>query len=237
MGRLLAVLWLVALGCGDSTTLPDRDAALPPGVDGGGPVDPFADDDDDGLCNGTEMERGTDPTLPDTDGDGFVDSAEVILGFDPMIPADPDRADVYILRETTEATLQVPIERAVTGGGEDYAGAFEATAVPDLGGDTAESFYVGSVATFGEPMENVAVIDEEAQSFRGVVGRTLMGFEVRFAFGANTPRLCIRGFPFRYNIKRSDGRTVGVERLLLLTLPPGDTLETGVWCNPPGGCI
>jgi hypothetical protein len=41
------------------------------------PTDPFADDDGDGLDNGTETQLGTDPDDPDTDGDGLDDGDEV----------------------------------------------------------------------------------------------------------------------------------------------------------------
>ncbi len=48
-----------------------------------------ADDDDDGLANGDELESGTDPLDPDTDGDGIGDGTEV-LSDRPTDPLDPD---------------------------------------------------------------------------------------------------------------------------------------------------
>lgn len=54
-----------------------------------------ADDDDDGLDDGSEAMLGTDPLLPDTDGDGFTDGVEVALGYDPLDTADaPVRGDL-----------------------------------------------------------------------------------------------------------------------------------------------
>lgn len=55
------------------------------------------DDDDDGLCNGKERERGMDPTSTDSDDDGILDADE--WTYDPLIsegatnPTDPDTDD------------------------------------------------------------------------------------------------------------------------------------------------
>ncbi|MEM9072980.1 MAG: hypothetical protein AAGE52_31030 [Myxococcota bacterium] len=236
MTRLpIAGLLLVGVllgGCGESSTPVPR-------TDGGedATIVPEGDSDRDGLCDATEIMRGTDPGIVDTDADGFSDYAEVLLGFNAVEPASPDRETVYVLRETPEATLQVPLTRAVSGAGEDYSGAFQSTGDPDDAGDTADTFFMESTVTFAEPPENVAIIDTETESFRGVVGRTLLGFEVRFAFGSATPRVCARAHQWRYNIKRSDGRLIGAETGLLLVLPPGQTLATADWCLPVGGRI
>jgi hypothetical protein len=48
-----------------------------------------ADTDNDGLLDGAEISRGTDPTNPDTDGDGLLDGAEVARGTNPLV-ADTD---------------------------------------------------------------------------------------------------------------------------------------------------
>jgi hypothetical protein len=62
-----------------------------PVEESGGPDD---DDDGDGLTNGEEEERGTDPANPDTDGDGVTDGEEVNdLGTDPTNP-DTDGDDL-----------------------------------------------------------------------------------------------------------------------------------------------
>ena len=45
----------------------------------------FPDADLDGLSDGEEAERGTDPNNPDTDGDTFSDGVEVASGSDPLI--------------------------------------------------------------------------------------------------------------------------------------------------------
>jgi phosphatidylserine/phosphatidylglycerophosphate/cardiolipin synthase-like enzyme len=45
---------------------------------------PGADSDSDGLSNGEELQRGTDPYNPDTDGDGMMDGDEVSMGTNPL---------------------------------------------------------------------------------------------------------------------------------------------------------
>jgi Bacterial TSP3 repeat len=48
-------------------------------------LDPNADADGDGLTNGDEQQRGTDPNKKDTDGDGLADNEEVqTYGTDPL---------------------------------------------------------------------------------------------------------------------------------------------------------
>ena len=220
----------VLTGCGDSTT-PSEDS----GVRLDAPT--TGDTDGDGVCDTTEFTRGTDAASTDSDADGFSDYAEIFLGFDPLDPASPDRDQVHILREAPDATLQVPLTQRVRGAGEDYSAAFEALSRPDGAGETAATFYEESVATFAEPPDNVSVVDATSEAFRGVVGTTLLGFEVRFAFGSTTPRVCARAHRWRYSVKRSDGRLVGAPAGVLLVLPPGQTLATAEWCLPVGGCI
>lgn len=238
MARLLTptalALALALVGCSDTVgPPPPRD--LGPGVlDGSGGTP--EDLDGDGLCNVTEMAEGTDPLNPDSDGDGFPDRAERTFGYDALNRAIPDREGVHLLRETPESTLQVAFEQIVSAG-DEYGGAFDAVEVFDLADQDAATFYRSSVATFAEPPDNVAELDETGQTFRGVVGRTLLGFEVRFAFEDALPRGCIRGYPFVYTVKRADGVRVAIFRDLLLVLPVGATLETGGWCSYEGGCI
>jgi hypothetical protein len=52
-----------------------------------GVSDSDADNDSDGLSNGTELELGTDPMAPDSDSDGLNDGEEVnVYGTDPLNP-------------------------------------------------------------------------------------------------------------------------------------------------------
>jgi BNR repeat-containing family member/Bacterial TSP3 repeat len=50
------------------------------------PLASNADEDNDGLTNGDEATRGTNPYLPDTDGDSHGDSTEVAAGSNPLDP-------------------------------------------------------------------------------------------------------------------------------------------------------
>ena len=216
------------MGCGSSPA--PRDAS-------GDGLIPTEDADNDGVCNGTEVMRETDPTAYDSDEDGYSDYAELFLGFDPNDPSSPSPDMVFLLREDESSTLQIPVMQDITGAGQDYSGAFETLSLPDGAEETAATFHVESLATFATPPENVSVVDAVGQSFQGVVGRTLVGFELRFAFGATTPRVCARGHRFRYNIKRSDGELISAPNFVLLVLEPGKTLATSQWCLPLGGCI
>jgi formylglycine-generating enzyme required for sulfatase activity len=58
------------------------------GYDPDNPTDPAPneDDDNDGLTNQDEYDRGTDPKDADTDGDGYSDGEEVAKGTDPLDP-------------------------------------------------------------------------------------------------------------------------------------------------------
>jgi len=48
------------------------------------PLTPTADEDGDGLTNGEEATRGSDPYRADTDGDGYSDFVEVAAGSNPL---------------------------------------------------------------------------------------------------------------------------------------------------------
>ncbi len=228
------LLWVFGIGCGTSTAPGDgggEDAVVEDGF-----VDPRIDSDEDGLCDATERERGTDPFLADTDFDGFLDSTEITLGFNPLGNTSPDRDTVFFLRENPASALQVSIERVIRGRGENYTGAFESLGDPDLGGATAATFYVESLPVFADPPDNVALIDEENEVFRAVTGTTLLGYEARFAFGDAVPRVCNRAYSWRYNVKRSDGALVAANRYVIVVLPTGATMGDA-WCLPEGGCF
>ncbi|MCB9604065.1 MAG: hypothetical protein H6721_27315 [Sandaracinus sp.] len=220
--RLPILLGLGLLACGDSNT-------PPPGMLDGAPD--ARDVDGDGLCNETEDARMTRIDVVDTDGDGWSDLWEILVATDPLDVTRPDRAFVATLRENASSDLVVPIEIEVSAAGEDYSGAFEAEAVQDPLGQNAASYFLDAVATFAAPNDNVAFVDAEGESFRAVVGRTLLGFELRFDFaGERAP--CARAYPFRYTVKRSDGIIIASRRLMLVVLPEGGVIGTTPWCVP-----
>jgi hypothetical protein len=61
-------------------------------------IDPLADPDHDGCNNLCEAAHGTDPNNPDTDGDGIKDGDEIARGSDPLrsgpLAARPDRSEL-----------------------------------------------------------------------------------------------------------------------------------------------
>ncbi|MGE0784807.1 MAG: hypothetical protein AB7S26_03890 [Sandaracinaceae bacterium] len=237
--RVIALVLLVlgAAGCPKPPGPPDGG---PPG-DGGPPVpdagDGAGDDDGDGLCNATERSMGTDPENTDSDSDGLDDRVEVELGYRPLQPDSPQRDVLVFMQETEIASQQLTIPLIVNGGGHTYTGAFEALSVFDTLDLTAMDLLEEASAVGAMPMENVFEVMVPEQRFVDVQGRTQLFWELRFAFGDNLPRSCIRAYPFRYQVKRDDGYFVLYDRYLLVILPEGQRLDTAEWCRPPGDCI
>jgi hypothetical protein len=228
---LVSALPLVA-GC------PATQPPPAPGYDLGpdGYVAPRVDTDADGLCDGTELALGLDPTLADTDADGYPDWFELAAGYRATAPASPPREEVVVLPETADGAVTVSIATSVRGAGETFSGGFDAQLIRDPYGATAGNFFVSARAVAAEPPGHVTRIDEASRSFVGVRGRTLLFSEVRLAFGTNTPLSCVRAYPFRYYLKTDTGRTVAAPRRLVLVLPPGMTAATGPWCAASGPC-
>lgn len=226
---------LIGAGCPDSDPPPpgSSDAGLPELDSSPGMID----SDSDGLCNDTEFTRGTDPFDGDTDGDGYGDWVEVVYGYDPLQPGEPDRDTITTMRENLEASVAVELSVDVNGRGEDFAGAFESLIARDPLGVTAEDFYAGSVALYANPLDHAALVEPEAQRFLQVEGLTELSFEVRFSYDEeDLVRRCLRAYPWRYSVKRSDGRLVFAPRRLLVIVPEGDSIARGEWCVPDGPC-
>ncbi|MAQ16076.1 MAG: hypothetical protein CMN30_14965 [Sandaracinus sp.] len=230
MARLLVIALLLGSACGDD--LPAR-----PAVDAGptvpdGSMGTPNDWDGDGLCNATETANGTDPLAFDTDLDGFPDRLELDLGYDPLTFGSPATDDYHILRETEASSVQAAYELTVSASGEEYGGGFDPIPMFDLADQDAGTFYRGSVATFADPPDNVAELDPTTETFRGVVGRTRLGFEVFFEYGGAITRGCNRAYPFQYTVKRQDGVRLARFTELLVVLPVGQQLESTDWCIP-----
>lgn len=241
MPKRASVLLLTACallaGCPDTVAPPA--GTLDAGDGGPGPdaIDPYIDSDDDGLCNNTEFGRGTDPFSGDTDADGYSDWMEISFGFDPLLPASPDRTIVSTMSEAPEAGAEVRVPVLVRGQGEDYAGAFEGLPARDPELLFARDFFSSAIALHASPPDHVTSVEAEAQIFRLVRGDTELVFEVRFAMGENAERRCLRAYPWRYTVKRSDGRLVAAERFILVIVPQGETFRSASWCAPTLPCI
>jgi len=214
---------------------PPVDAGPPFTFDGGPPSD--QDLDGDGLCDTTELAMGTDPGSADTDADGLNDRVEVELGFRPLEPGSPEREILLFMEETPQASVQASVSLVVRAEGQTYTGAFEALPVFDTLDLDARTFLADAVASGAVPAENVFDVQQVEQRFVGVFDRTQLVWELRFEFGDQLPRSCIRAYPFRYLVKRDDGFLVAGRRNLLVVLPDGQRLDTTEWCRPEGDCI
>ena len=206
---------------------PVPDVGIPAGLDS----------DDDGLCDAREVSRGTDRFDPDSDGDGYSDYYEFILGSNALDPSSPAAERIVFLSESPTGTANTSIRRTFTGNGEDFSGAFVPIPVSDTEGINAGDFFAAARATSAQPMSQVAAIVPEEERFVGVLGSTNLGWEVDLEIPSGfLPRGCLRVYPFRYDIKRSDGRFVGAERRYVVIIPVGGSLAESPWC-PPRSCI
>lgn len=208
---------------------------LPP--DSGVPTDApvvidYTDTDGDGLCDRTELARGTNPEVPDTDGDGLTDRVEVDFGFNPTRTDSPDRELLVPIVEAPGREARLTIRHNVRGQGGSYTGAFQPLST--AGDRDAGTFYRASFAFGASPRENVFEIVPERELITGVFERTDLLYEVFFEVPLSLEsRGCIQAYPFRYNIKRDDGVLVFGRRYLLVVSPEGVT----DWCAPAGLCI
>lgn len=233
-------MWLLLVGmtCMPACSCDGGDSVDDDAGPADGFVDPTSDADGDGLCAGTEAMYGTSPDEPDTDSDGFPDYVEFVLGYDGALSSAPDREALVRLSEEPGSETRLVVRERVNGFGQDFRGAFETISGASAAtGSTAESFYVSSAAFFADPEENAQEVDAEGELFRGVVGTTDLSYEVHFEIGANTPLSCIHTYPFRYNVKRSDGVFETARRYLLVVAPTATDTDPESWCPPPPGCV
>jgi hypothetical protein len=216
---------LAAGGC------PRRTDPVPPDAGLGEDARPIGLDTDlDGLCDANELTRGLRIDDPDTDGDGYSDFVEVSLGLDPFSRESPASDAVSFLRESATGMARVTVSVPVNGSGESYGGAFAEAFALYPEGVGAQDFFAGSGPVGAEPMGNVAFVDTDSQSFVGVLGSTLLTFEVSFRFqGAALG--CMRAYPFQFTVKREDGLIVASRRFVLVVLPPGALPGESAWCG------
>jgi hypothetical protein len=230
---LLLTMGIALASCGRPR--PPPIPAIDAGPDDTGPP-PQLDSDGDGLCDRDENERRTDPFSADTDVDGFSDYVESVTGSDPFLIDSPNRDLLVFLRDEDGSYVDVPISFSVRGVGETFSGAYapQPVLIPD-DGTTATTFYAGGRTAGASPMENVRGTTED-ERFRGVFGRTLLAFSMRFE-QRQSPRGCMRAYPFAYTLKRDDGSYAGNVFRWLVIAPNG--MQPGapgaIWCGPADG--
>lgn len=223
---------LALLACGprrntDAGFEPDRDAMRPL---------PSTDSDEDGLCDDTERSRGTDPSAADTDGDGFDDLVELQIGADPLSIASPDRNRLVHLPVARLATSSVSLAFRVRAEGGIYVGGFGSRPRPFAHDESsANDFFLRATALAASPPNQVALV--EGERFVGVVGRTLLTYQLDFEYRDDALLDCMRAYPFTYQVKLEDGAVVGVEQRILFVAPRDVEPGRGTWCRAQGPCF
>lgn len=214
--------WLAPLALLATTAACGNDTADGYGDAGPGPIDFAADRDGDGLCDVTEAQLGSDPTVPDTDGDRVPDLFESMIGTAPDDPTAPDAAQLVYLGTAADDRAQLEVRFTVQGAGEGHAGAFQATGSPYRDVD-ASAFFASASALSAQPPDHVRDVQPAAERFGTVIGETRLSFELDFLAATDEPDHpdCARGYPARYALK-ADGQPVQQRQMLLLiTLPDG----------------
>jgi hypothetical protein len=232
IGVVISVCFVVSNACesGDHATRPDEfngDADVD-----ARPLSTYVDTDDDGLCDISEENMGTDPKKADSDSDGYPDLVEVINGFDAIDPRSPTADQVVFLTEEAGSTADVTASVLVDGNGEQYTGAFEPLDV--LTGEelTVADFFNGLTALSATPPDNALGLDAKSGRFTAVQGRTLLTFSIHFAFTDQRLSDVIHGYPFNFFVKSPDDEQIGTEQYLLVTLPLDSDIKKGTWYRP-----
>lgn len=219
-----AVAVVAALvGCGGEARV-QRDA--------GPPTDAFVvvDTDRDGLCDATEVARGTDPDVADSDGDGFADLVELQLGGDPLAIDTPSRDSVVVLRTNRLARLSVPVSFSVSGTGGTYVGGFIGRPRVLSDDTSAADHFLSASAVAATPTANADHL--EGETFFGVTGRTLLAYQVDFEYRGDALVECMTAYPFSYQAKLDGSGIVGSTSRSLVLAPEGMEPGTGTWCEP-----
>jgi hypothetical protein len=233
MRRSLLALLTVLCACGDDGS-DMRPAARPPddrpdAATGASVID----QDGDGLCDTTELDFGTDPEQRDSDADGVPDLIELGNGFDATDATQPSAEQIAYLGARAGATLDFPVRVTIEGTGESVAGRFT-----DMGSfysdeSSAQDYFGGSVAVAADPVDAVRRVDAEGASFRSVLGRTRLEFNVRFVYSAGDALSCARAYPFGYNLESDSGEILSDELFLLVVTPDEERGGSGTdYCLP-----
>ncbi len=208
--------WAVGLGLLLGSCAPDgdqppflRDDAGPGVLPDGGQLPDFGDDDEDGLCNVTEEDLGSDPDTIDSDGDGLPDFIEAIYGFLPTDPSSPEEDQLPRLAAVEGAQTSWAVRLSATGKPSDFIGVFENIPAPYDDGTSAGTFFVSSSAVSCEPPDAVRGIEADRQRFVLALGpvRLELGIELKYDRSIDTSS-CARAYPFQYFIKNDEGVVV-----------------------------
>ena len=215
----MAIAGVLAASCGDTSGWIDV-----PTSKGGSLVDrdsdttAMPDSDDDGLCDDTEMDLGTNPHALDSDGDTLPDLLELAFGLDPSSALSPARDAIAYLPSTDGATAS--LEPRVTVDNREqalsYTGRFLADASLYTDPVTAADYLVDQQALSATPPDNVLGLDPENSRFIGVRGRTRLSFALQFAYPDDTtPPPCALLYGFDYRVT-AENRLVASSTYLLV---------------------
>lgn len=234
MGRWLLLGFGLLLGCaGGTESEPPASGGGPSGAAIDPPTGDYGDGDGDGLCDGTELELGTNPELEDTDGDQLPDLIEAVSNFDPVDDEDPASDQIAFMPGSRGTNLGFAVRSTVDGDGQSLAGWFTAAGSFYRDDMTAADFFVGATAVSADPIDAARSINEESARFAAVLGKTRLAFNLSFEFGDRPDLECGRAYPFRYAIKSDDGETRS-ERFYLLVVGKNGAagLDTAAFCIP-----
>ena len=204
-----------------------RDFVLPHGA-----VDArFVDTDDDGLCDVTEGEIGTDSWHGDSDADGLPDGQEAIAGADPQNSGDPATDHVLYLAPTA-GELTYDVFATIDGRGSPANGFVVSRSSLDPDSRRAGDYYVGTSAEAAEPPESARNIQAEASRFGSVVGRAQLHFLVSFATkNLVAPTACAAALPFDFVVRDDQGEQLSRETYILVVAAT-DRTHVLDFCSP-----
>lgn len=233
MGQRFAAaarLQLLAAACLSFTACSAGNTAAPFSLDGGNHGDPY-DRDGDGLCDGSELELGTNPMVADTDGDGLPDALEAIAGSDPQNPDEPSPDRIAHLSVELGA-LDFLLDSTVQAQGVAASGELIARNALDAKSRRASDFYRGSQAVGGIPPDNVRNVDPEQSRFGSVLGRVRLRYRLQFAVDPGTKLPCALGLPFDYVTRDSAGQLLARESALLIVSEAAAMPTAAAICRP-----
>ena len=226
----LPALQLMAAACSLCMACDAGNPSAPYSLDGGEHGDPY-DRDGDGLCDDSEIELGTQPTIADTDGDGFPDALEAIAGSDPQSRNEPSPDRIAHL-SVEHGSLELLLDSAVEGDGQGASGELLARNALDAKSRRASDYFRGAVAVAGIPPDNVRGVDPDGARFGMVIGSVRLRYRLQFTVDADAKFPCALGFPFDYVTRDNTGRVLARESALLIVSERAATPTAAEMCRP-----